>query len=143
MVVVTNSTSCVGCTQFQLGTANCRLCLRELRVLTQQDSPSMVLVVFNKYLQPRLSRLIQIPRFNTSNTNSLPPRTSRLPWRMGSRRLFFPPLPLRRKPTPAPSSHPSQIHPRLRDRRILLPKVHVSRLHIANQLCQNRRSKMA
>jgi len=125
-----------------LSNANPRLCLRELHLLTQEDYPSMVLVVFNKYFHCN-SRLIQVSRFNTSNTNSLPSRTSRLPRRMGSRRLLLPPLPLRLKSTPPPPSHPSQIHPRLRNSRLLLQKVHVPRLHIPNQLCQNRRVTMA
>ena len=143
MAVVTNSISCVGCTlSLVLGTANRSLSLRELHLLTRQDYPSMVLVVFNKYLHPH-SRLIQVSRFDTSNTNSLPSRTSRLPRRMGTRRLLLPPLPLRLKSTPPPPSHPSQIHPRLRNSRLLLPKVHVPRLHIPNQLCQNRGFKMA
>lgn len=122
--------------------AKCSLCLRELHILTQQDYPSLVLVVFNKYLQ-FLSRLIKIPRFDTSNTNSLPPRTSRLPRCMGSRRLLLPPVPIRRKSTPPPPSYSPEIHSRLRNSRILLQKVHVPRLHIPNQRRENRRSKMA
>src|SRR5271155_4404904 len=115
---------------------NTRLCLRELHLLNQEDYKSLVLVVFNKFVNPEFV-LIKVSHSHPTNTNAVPPRTRRIPWCMGSRRLLLPSIPLRFKSTPSSPSHTSQIHPRCRNSRVFLTKVHVPRLHCSNQRGQN------